>query len=650
MLFSTSILILNGYIVLSLHQVFNFCIMDNKISISKIGLLLKPLFSYFGVVALFWILTFQVFRIVFLAINWMKSAEVPLGELLKSFIYGLRFDASITGYILMLHVVVFGLGLWLVPAKWLYRTMNIINKILIVPIVIFLIINGFIYSFWGVHVDASALHFLESPTLVIASLTWVEKIALPLILIVVCWGVIYIYGRISKAVIDEYKFKVTLPAGILRSFLILLMGGVMIIPVRGGTGIAPLNTGMSFFSTHLFANHVALNPVWNFLYSLKRLKATTATYKFMDDKQAESIFDELMEQSGEYPKVLNTNRPNIILIMLESFSSHAIEILGGENATPVIKSLQKESIFFTNMMAASDRSGKGMVSVICGYPVLPAFSIINYPQKTQSLSFIPQELRKNGYADQAFLYGGDLGFNNFNSLVTMAGFNRIITENDFDASMMSDKWGAHDGFVFDRLLATIEEQKEPFFNMFFTLSSHEPFTVPMEKQLEDVYLNSVFYTDKCLGEFIEKAKQQPWWDNTLLILIADHGHAGPKKVGNDSKERFHIPMVWTGGAVAVTDSIVEKQATQIDLASTLLAQLGIDHKEFNFSKNLMDKGNSGFSFYDFSDGFGFIRGDHFQVYDNQARRFIKYEGATVPTDTLAGKAILQMMSNDYQKR
>ncbi len=624
--------------------------MVKKFTAQEGGSLLKPIFSYFGAIALFWLLLFQFFRVVFLGINWGKTAGIPISDLMLSFLYGLRFDASITGYVIMLHAVVFGLLLFVVDSRWLFKSMNIVNSVLIIPITIFLIINGFVYSFWNVHVDASALHFLEDPALVVASLTLFQKVALPVVLIVACWLVIYIFRKITMGFSGCSVLKATLPKGLMRSFLILLLGGVMIIPVRGGTGIAPLNTGMSFFSTNLFANHLALNPVWNFLYSLKRLKATTAIYRFMEDSEAENIFDELMEQSGEFPKVLNTNRPNIVLVMLESFSSHAIELLGGANATPVIKSLQKESIFFTNMMAASDRSGKGMVSVICGYPVLPAFSIINYPQKTQSLSFIPRELRDNGYFDQAFLYGGDLGFNNFNSLVTMAGFNRIITEKDFDGSMMGDKWGAHDQYVFDRLLQTIENQEQPFFDMFFTLSSHEPFTVPMEKQLDDKYLNSIYYTDKCLGEFIESAKKQSWWNNTLLILIADHGHAGPGRVGNDSKERFHIPMVWTGGALAVKDTIIDKQCTQIDLAATLLSQLDIAHTGFTFSKNILDRGNKGFSFYDFSDGFGFIRDSHFQVYDNQARKFIKYEGAALPSDTLAGKAVLQMMSNDYQKR
>ena len=623
----------------------------NQFSTSnKLWLLLKPVFGYLGVVALFWLAFFEFFRFLFLLVNWGKSGGLPGSDVALSFVYGLRFDASITGYLIMLYAVLVALGLFVLPLRKLFKGLTVLNAVLVVPLSGFLMANGFLYSFWGYHFEASALHFLEDPQLVLASLSVFQMVLFPLVLILISWGVIWLFLRLTKRFQQTDYPAVNWPMGILRTLLVLLLGGVMIIPVRGGTGIAPLNTGMAFFSQHLFVNHLALNPVWNFAYSTKRLKATTITYRFMEDEQAQSIFDGLMAQSGDFPKVLKSDRPNIIVVMLESFSAHAIELLGGVNATPNLKALQSESIFFTNVMAASDRSGKGMVAVICGHPVLPSFSIINYPQKTQTLSFVPQELRANGYNDQAFLYGGDLGFNNFNSLVTMAGFNRVITEKDFDPSQMSDKWGAHDGFVFDRLLQEIGTQQQPFFNMFFTLSSHEPFTVPMEQKFEDKYLNSISYTDQCLGDFIREAKKQPWWDNTLLVLIADHGHAGPDKVSVDNKKRFHIPMIWTGGALAVKDTIIDKPATQIDLAATLLAQLNITSGDFKFSKNLFDRQNAGFSFYDFADGFGFIRGNHFQVYDNQARRFIRYEGETIATDTIAGKAILQIMSNDNQQR
>ena len=599
--------------------------------------------------AIYFVAVFAFFRLLFVLINFDRASQTPLTDIALSFAYGLQFDLSIIGYIsivsCLLYAILGPFGAW----KAARTATDCLSAVILIFTALCLPADAIVYSFWGIRFDASALDFLKTPELIVASVEVWQTVAYAITTIALAVGLTWLIFRISARIRFEKCRNKTL-AKTVQSLGFVIIGAAMIIPVRGGTGIAPLNTGRAFFCENIFANHTALNPLWNFAYSLKRLDTSKIAYRFMDDAKAESIFDSLMAESGDYPRVLNTERPNIIVVMLESFSAHGIEFLGGENATPTIKSLLPQSISFDNMMAASDRSGKGMVALHCGHPVMPTFSIIQFPQKTQSLPFVAKELRRNGYDDQLFIYAGDLNFNNFNSLVTMAGYNTVITQDDFDNEQLGDKWGAHDQYAFDRLFESIEKQKQPFFDFFFTLSSHEPFTVPMPKQLEDPYLNSMFYTDKCLGEFIAKASQRPWWSNTLLILIADHGHPGPPKVGNDSKMRFKIPMIWTGGAVAVRDTVISKPATQTDLANTLLTQLGIDAKAFRFSKNLFDRGNEGFSFYDFNDGFGFVHGDHFQVYDNTTSKFIKFEGEATPLDSVAGKAILQMISNDNKKR
>ncbi|MCQ2235741.1 MAG: LTA synthase family protein [Bacteroidales bacterium] len=287
---------------------------------------------------------------------------------------------------------------------------------------------------------------------------------------------------------------------------------------------------------------------------------------------------------------------------------------------------------------------------MCGYPVLPTYSIIQYPQKTQALPYMAKELRDNGYESQTFIYGGDLRFNSFNSLVTLAGFDHIITESDFPSSAMGDKWGAHDEYTLDKMLEEMRHQKQPFFDFLFTLSSHEPFTVPMEKHHDNPYLNSVFYTDSCLGAFIDKAKSSGLWDNTLYIMVADHGHGGPNNVGNDDKMRYRIPLVLTGGALCVSDTTINKVGSQIDIVSTLLPQLDIDAKAFKFSKNLLSPEAPSYAFYDFNDGFGYVDEKQYVVYDNQGKQFMKYESEEgTEIDSSIGMAILQIMSEDCGK-
>lgn len=602
--------------------------------------------------ALFWLIFFFGLRVLFIAINSNQAIDTDKWLLLQSIFVGMRFDLSIVGYLSIFTCIITAIvAIWTSPQKPL-RVCRFISGIAACVLAITLPANAIVYGHWLHHVDAIDLGmFSNDPSAIFASTeTWVTIIYI-IAVVGLCAGTIYILRRLTNSAITAADNKPEQRVGIIvRMFATLIIGAAMILPIRGGVGIAPLNTGHAFFCNSTFANHTALNPAWNFIYSLKRASKASVDYHFMDNETAQKQFQKLMHESGDYPRVIKSNRPNIVVILLESFSAHTIEFLGGENVASNIKALMPESIVFDNVMAASDRSGKGLVAVMCGYPVLPTISIIQYPSKTQTLPYVARSLRNNGYASQTFIYGGDLHFNNFNSLITMAGFDNIITQDDFPREEWGDKWGAHDEFTLRRLLDEMDKQQQPFFDAIFTLSSHEPFTVPMQRKFENDYFNSVAYTDSCLGDFFKQARTRSWWDNTLFVLVADHGHGGPNNVGNDNPMRFRIPLMMTGGALCVKDTIVHKAGTQIDLAATLLSQLEIDHAEYTFSKNLLDRGNSGFSFYDFSDGFGYADSNNYQIFDNQANKYITIESKTASPDTISGKAILQMMSNDNKKR
>ena len=230
-------------------------------------------------------------------------------------------------------------------------------------------------------------------------------------------------------------------------------------------------------------------------------------------------------------QVLKTDRPNVVLVLLESFSAQVVGALGGEPVTPNLDAVAKEGILFSNIYAVSDRSDKGIVATMAGYQVLPSYSIIQYPAKSQSLSFMPQKMKEAGYKNLTYIYGGDIGFKGMNSFVTLSGFEKVITIDDFPSSVRETKWGVHDEHTFKKLAEEMEQSStdEPYFKFYFTLSSHEPFDVPMDKLYDDPYINSIAYTDKCLGDFIKEVKNKNLWDNTLFVFIADHGTPGPKR-------------------------------------------------------------------------------------------------------------------------
>ena len=608
-----------------------------------------------------WLLTFLVGRLIFIGVNSLKAADLTSSELGLALVHGMKFDISIWGYCGILMCVAVAVAVWFSnynrdTVRPVLRWSSIIVGILSGVVIFVLPAEAITYRAWNHHVDAGSLMMLaDKPSLILASAeTWFEIAYVVVMFIVglVFFGIAYRLCRklASPLYRNEWGNVATSVTKTLTCITALIIGGLMIIPIRGGVGLIPLNTGNAYFSQNQFANHVAVNPVWNFIYSTKRAKQADIKYEFMPEADMEARFNGLMKADQKFPKIFKVDRPNIVIILLESFSAHGIEYLGGINATPNIDSLRHTGLYFNNFFASSDRSGKGLMSVMNAYPSLPTIRVIQFPQKTQNIPSLAQILRKNGYTSQTFIYGGDINFNNFNSLVNQNGYDHVITQDDFSHDQMGDKWGAHDEFTFERLLSTIDSQPTPFFDFYFTLSSHEPFTVPMERKLENDYLNSMYYTDACLGKFMRSAREKKWWDNTVFILLADHGHGGPDNVDETDRRKFNIPLIITGGAVAPKDSLVTSYGSQTDLTATLLAQLDIDAKDFVFSKNLLDSSAKDFAFFDFSDGFGFVTPDNYEVYDNQMSRFIRIDDSSQKADTISGKAYLQKIAKDFHSR
>jgi phosphoglycerol transferase MdoB-like AlkP superfamily enzyme len=553
-----------------------------------------------------------------------------------------------TGYVIVM-ICVLETILLLITKRFSYKLLFWLNYLLAGIFTALLLANTNLYSYWGRHLDAEALVFLKTPEVILLSISWFETFLFSLAFVAITLLSVFIYNWFASQ--KSIEVKLSFAKASVTALMVLFIGVLMIIPIRGSFGVAPINTGVAYFSQHIYANHAAINPIWNLLYSFKRMDARTHHYKFMDEDVAIDIHQEMTAKSDSCTRILNQDRPNVVVILLEGFSAQVIGSLGGLQATPNFDALTKTGVLFNSIYAASDRSDKGLVATLAGYQVVPAYSIIQYPAKSQSLTFLPKRLREHGYGNMTYLYGGDIGFKGMNSFVTLSGFDQTITIGDFPRSTQGQKWGVHDQYTFDRLLEELKKvPSEPFFKYYFTLSSHEPFDVPMVQVFDDPYVNSVHYTDRCLGQFFDAIKSTKIWDNTLFILIADHGVTGPLKATSQMKERYHIPMLWIGGAMAVTDTIITKLGSQTDMVATLLNQLNISDEGFPFSKNLLDPSTEEFAFFTYPDAFGYISPLSYQVYDNRAKKYVIQEGIISTIDSIRGKAYLQVISADHLKR
>jgi phosphoglycerol transferase MdoB-like AlkP superfamily enzyme len=404
----------------------------------------------------------------------------------------------------------------------------------------------------------------------------------------------------------------------------------------------------------MFLNHTAINSVWNVGTSAFTQKPLSNPYQFGDLDAARAIVDSLTIKKGKVDKVLNTTHPDIILIVLESFSGYLIGPLGGDSlVTPNFNRYIKEGILFSDFYASGTRTDKAMPAILNGYPAQPAQSIIKEPKKSQSLPGLVKILAANGYRS-AFWYGGEINFANFNSFVIGSGFNSIITEDNFDPSSYNSKWGVHDHVFFEMLKDSMQVVKEPFFNVVLTLSSHEPFDVPMEPvfQGEDnmtKYKNSVYYSDAALGSFLDWAKGRDWWKNTLVIMVADHCCRISSDMIIYSPNLFRIPMVWVGGALAKQGLTIDKLGTQVDSPLTLLDQLDLTG-DFPFAKNLLAEESNSFAFYTYNEGFGFLTDSSTAIFDQKLHTTVVKEGMSADSAEVIGKAYLQVLFDDYLKR
>jgi phosphoglycerol transferase MdoB-like AlkP superfamily enzyme len=600
--------------------------------------------------SLFWLVFFYFARLFFLIIHHKEAAGLGFEVIAGTFTHGTKLDISATAYIMVIPVLFLIPAIWL-KGEWFRHFVRIYTWIILLISLVIIVGDAKLYSYWGFRMDYTPLLYLNTPQEAAASVTTGQIIlfCFSIVLFTVVFGLLYnrlIDRRFSYLKIVKYKLPVTL------FFIILLCS--LIIPIRGGFGLAPINAGTVYFSDNMFANHTAINVAWNAGSSYFNRKPSVNPYMFGDLNRAKAVRDSLTVKSDSYARVLNTTRPNILFIILESFGDLLVGPLGGDTATtPFINKLCREGLLFTNFYASGNRTDKALPAILNGYPAQPAVSVIKEPKKTQSMTSLVKILNGSGYTS-SFWYGGDINFANFNSFLISSGFRQIITKNNFDPSNYNSKWGVHDNVLFKALQDSMERTREPFFRVVLTLSSHEPFEIPMEpvfKGKDDLtkFRNSVYYTDKTVGNFISWAKTTAWWKNTLLVLVADHCRRNTLDDLVYSQKIFRIPMLWLGGALEAGGKRIEKLGTQVDIPVTLLNQLDLTGV-FPFGKDLLSDKSNSFAFYVFNEGFAFITDSSTVIYDHKLRAPVLKTGPHPEINESLGKAFLQVLYDDYMKR
>ena len=586
--------------------------------------------------------------------------------------HGLPLDLSMAGYLSVIP------GFLSIAVVWLKRElvkpiMNIYFIIASLFITCSFLLNASLYPYWKYPLDSTPLfYFFTSPADAIASVSIWQVILSIVILIVLTIGVWFTlrmrgekrqqYSRYSYGYggfgsgkrnrfddFDRHRGR--------TSIILLLLTGLLFLPIRGGITVSTMNTGQAYYSQNAYLNHSAVNPLFSLFESITHQEDFASQYRFMKDKEADKIFATMTSTSDEntYPLLneatFKKGTPDILIVIMESFASDIMPSMGSYKDVAVcLDSIAQQSILFTRFYANSFRTDRGMVSILSGYPAQPTTSIMRYPRKTSQLPSIARNLAKYKNYKTTYYYGGDADFCNMRSYLVSQGYQHIISDANFPIEDKLSKWGVPDHILAAKMMEDIKAQqneKRPMLRILQTSSSHEPFEVPYHR-LKDKRLNAFAYTDSIMGAIVREYRKLPRWKNTLIVFVPDHVGGYKENLNDHDRSRYQIPLILAGGAIS-RPMKVGIIGSQHDIAATLLGQLGVEHREFTFSKNMMSDATPKFAFFAVNDAFGIVSEENSLIYDNRAKRIV-YDKGEKGFNLKRGQAYLQKLYDDLAKK
>lgn len=586
--------------------------------------------------------------------------------------HGLPLDLSMAGYLSVIP------GFLSIAVVWLKRDlvkpiMNIYFIIASLFITCSFLLNASLYPYWKYPLDSTPLfYFFTSPADAIASVSIWQVILSIVILIVLTIGVWFTlrmrgekrqqysrygygyegFGRGKRNRFDDFDRHRGR-----TSIILLLLTGLLFLPIRGGITVSTMNTGQAYYSQNAYLNHSAVNPLFSLMESITHQEDFASQYRFMKDKEADKIFATMTSTSDEntYPLLneatFKKGTPDILIVIMESFASDIMPSMGSYKDVAVcLDSIAQQSILFTRFYANSFRTDRGMVSILSGYPAQPTTSIMRYPRKTSQLPSIARNLAKYKNYQTTYYYGGDADFCNMRSYLVSQGYQHIISDANFPIEDKLSKWGVPDHILAAKMMEDIKAQqneKRPMLRILQTSSSHEPFEVPYHR-LKDKRLNAFAYTDSVMGAIVREYRKLPRWKNTLIVFVPDHVGGYKENLNDHDRSRYQIPLILAGGAIS-RPMKVGIIGSQHDIAATLLGQLGVEHREFTFSKNMMSDATPKFAFFAVNDAFGIVSEENSLIYDNRAKRIV-YDKGEKGFNLKRGQAYLQKLYDDLAKK
>ncbi|MDD5372154.1 MAG: sulfatase-like hydrolase/transferase [Sulfurimonas sp.] len=552
---------------------------------AKIHMLKYLLKYYLFMVSLFFIGRLLLFALYF---NNFKDSGV---DYWLTFIYGLRMDTITASILLLIPLILLTLS----PSKFKYFINKFLKYYFLVILSIIIYIENATFPFvaqYDVRPNYLFVEYLVYPREVFSMIFADYKLEL-FVAFSMIGAFIYLYLKYVKDSVIEifetsYKKRLLL---FIPLFLLLFIG------VRSSFGHRPANTSDAMYTTNRMVNEITKNSIYNIAFAVydntrNGSQKMIAQYGKMDTKEAlERVkkrlniqnIDDALPLTRVEESHFKTDKPkNLVIFVQESLGYQFVESVGGEKGiTPNLNKLSQEGILFKDLYSNGTRSIRGLAGVSAGNYAVPGEGVLKRNKSQSDFFTIASALKPFNY-HTTFMYGGESRFDNMRSWYLGNGFDEIIDQPCFENPTFVAPWGVCDGDLVERAneeFKKMHKNGQKFATVMFSQSNHSPFEYPYEKieLLKDVpannVKNAVKYADHAIGKLVELAKKEPYYKDTVFVIVADHN---VRVYGNDlvPVDMFHIPALILGADIKPL--IYDKIATQPDVLATALDLVGLD--------------------------------------------------------------------------
>jgi phosphoglycerol transferase MdoB-like AlkP superfamily enzyme len=589
------------------------------------------------------LLLFPISRIIFYFYNTTYFGELDF-QSLKAFVYGGRFDLST-----LLIVNILFIFLSLIPVRYkAYKTLLKITFVISNFIAFSLNIgDSEFFKFNGKKLTLDILnlgHDASEQMFQLFMYYW-DLSLISIVALIFIWR---FYPEEEKPFFDWKKVNIFLTPIIGIFFLIIAFVGI-----RGGIQMRSISAKQAFIFSDYKLGNLAINSVYTLVRSLDQESLDQVSF-FKTDEEAIQVLKKTMFEKNKFKGIEGSN---VVLIILESLSQEYVD----EGYAPFFSEISKNGLYFSKNMANGRRSIEALPSILAGVPSIIGKPIYQSQFQTNKFIGLPKVLKDKGY-DVSFFHGGKTGTMDFDSYTKSIGVDKYFGLEDYpNQDHFDGHWGIYDSYFFKFFSDYLDHTDKPFFSTIFSLSSHQPYSIPVEFYDKfpkgDLEIHeSIGYIDNTLKRFFEESSDKEWFYNTLFIITADHTQKLNSKKFQNEIGKYRVPLVFYHPKLDLSELSNNKVTQHADILPSILDFLNIEMKEFLlFGKSVFSHGegrainyiNGKFMY--LSDKF-FLRyqGNKFFYYDSQFVLQSKLDEGQIE-DINELKALIQYTKNGMIK-